>query len=100
MAQLAWSSPSTAQTIIPQSQLYPITSLPLVSFTSPGHFSNGMFSLQASGMAGGSYVFQGTTNFLQWISLSTNLAPANPFNLLDPGATNFPYRFYRAIGQP
>jgi hypothetical protein len=100
VAQLSWSSPSTVQVIVPQSQLYPITALPPVFFTGPAYFSNGQFSLQATGMAGGSYIFQGTTDFVHWTSLSTNLAPANLFNLIDATATNFPYRFYRAILQP
>ena len=97
VAQLAWSSPSTAPAIIPQSQLYPITSLPPVFFTPSGFFSNGLFSLQATGMAGGTYLFQGSTDLFNWVSLSTNVAPSIFFELADPAATNFPHRFYRLI---
>jgi uncharacterized repeat protein (TIGR03806 family) len=64
------------------------------------HYFAGQFNLQLSGLAGQTYVFQATTNFTTWVSLSTNVAPANVFNFLDPGASNFPYRFYRAIELP
>jgi hypothetical protein len=100
VAQLAWSSPSTASAIIPQSQLYPITSFPPVSFTGRNYFTNHIFSMEATGLAGGNYAFQASTDLVHWSSLATNLAPSNVFNLIDPAATNFPYRFYRAIGQP
>jgi hypothetical protein len=101
VAQLAWSSSSTAPGVIPQSQLYPITTLPPVTLTSAGFLSsNQAFQVQASGMPGQWYVLQGTTNLLNWVSLATNMAPANFFILVDPGASNFPRRFYRAIGQP
>ena len=99
VAQLAWSSPSTTKTIIPQSQLYPITTLPPVFFTPTGTFSNGLFYVQGSGMAGGSYIFQGSTDFVNWVSISTNFSATPIFNLVDPTATNYQYRFYRALEQ-
>ncbi|MFZ0826159.1 MAG: chitobiase/beta-hexosaminidase C-terminal domain-containing protein [Verrucomicrobiia bacterium] len=70
-----------------------------IFFTGPGLFTNQMFQLGFSGMAGSNYVLLATTNFVNWTPISTNLAPANLFNLIDPYATNFRYRFYRVLGQ-
>jgi hypothetical protein len=42
---------------------------------------------------------QASTNLQTWTPISTNTATTNAFNLLDPNATNFPYRFYR-VQQP
>jgi hypothetical protein len=72
---------------------------PGVFFTTATFTTNKQFQLGFFGVAGSNYVLQATTNLLNWVSLSTNAAPASMFNLLDPGATNFQRRFYRVIGQ-
>jgi len=99
-AVLTWSSPSTPKSVIPQSQLYPFTNPLPVFFTSAGGFTNGVFQLSLYGGAQKSYLFQGTTDFTNWVSLSTNAAFYNLLNLEDPSASNFSRRFYRAIQLP
>jgi len=51
------------------------------------------------GAPGSNYVLQATTNFSSWTPISTNTALTNQLNLLDPQATNFPYRYYRVLQQ-
>ncbi|HZQ48289.1 MAG TPA: PA14 domain-containing protein, partial [Verrucomicrobiae bacterium] len=100
VAQLAWSSPSTSPAIVPSSQLYPDQTVPPVFQISTNPFTNGMFQLQVTSVAGKSYVFQGSTDLIHWMPLSTNLAPSNIMVLIDPNSTNFPKRFYRAMELP
>ncbi len=100
IAQLSWSSGSTAQAIIPQSQLYPFTSPLPVLFSSPGGITNGVFTLQLTGMPGKTYVLQASTDLVNWTPISTNVPPATIQTLIDANAANFPQRFYRAVQLP
>jgi hypothetical protein len=72
---------------------------PPIYFTSGDFFTNNMFQLGFSGVANNHYVLEATTNLIDWTPLSTNLASTNLFYLMDPGASNFPYRFYRVLQQ-
>ncbi|HZR17224.1 MAG TPA: chitobiase/beta-hexosaminidase C-terminal domain-containing protein [Verrucomicrobiae bacterium] len=70
------------------------------SFTGTSYVSNGVFSAQLSGATNNSYVLQGSTNFQNWVSLSTNVPGSSPFTIRDPQAGAFRYRFYRVLQQP
>jgi uncharacterized repeat protein (TIGR03806 family) len=70
-----------------------------VYFTSANFLTNRQFQMGFIGVPGSNYVLQTSTNFLNWTPISTNLALTNLFNLVDPTATNFPYRFYRVLQQ-
>jgi hypothetical protein len=100
IAQLAWSSPSTTPGIIPQTQLYPSTTVAPMLLYSQNSYANGSFQLQLTTIAGRSYVVQASTDLVNWVALTTNLAPSNITIFIDPSATNFPRRFYRAAQLP
>ena len=70
-----------------------------LDFTGAGFLANQQFQMGFAGVTGSNYVLQATTNFLTWTPISTNTALTNMFNLVDPGATNYPYRFYRVLQQ-
>jgi hypothetical protein len=73
---------------------------PPVFFTTSRQFTNNQFVMELSGIAGKSYVLQGTADLTNWVTLSTNVAPANVFNVSDPVAGSFKERVYRAIELP
>jgi hypothetical protein len=105
-ASLAWSSPSTPQNIIPQSQLFPNYTARIISAAPAA--SNAGFALQIAGLTGKGYVLQASTDLVNWVSLQTNAPapdpdvalPTNLFNFIDPGATNLTKQFYRTLQQP
>jgi len=58
--------------------------------------TNGQFQLTVNGISGQTYATESSSNLVNWSAISTNLAPSNSFNVVDPSATNATLRFYRA----
>ena len=67
--------------------------------TGSSFLSNGVFGVQVSGTTNNTYVLQGSTNFLNWVPVSTNVPGSSPFTVSDPQAGVFRYRFYRVLQQ-
>jgi len=71
-----------------------------VSFvtTSGGiQFSNGQLHLSLSGLTGqGPVVIDASTNLTQWTPIFTNPSGFGTIQFVDPTATNYPSRYYRA----
>ncbi len=57
-------------------------------------YDNDQFQFSITGVPGFSYVIQATTDFTSWTSIQTN---TSPFTFTDTLATNYQYRFYRAV---
>jgi hypothetical protein len=61
----------------------------------------GVCHLELAGTAGRGYILETTSEFAGWLALATNSAnSAGRVVWVDPGATNQPHRFYRALEQP
>jgi hypothetical protein len=58
--------------------------------------SGGKSSFTLTGTAGTAYVVQGSTNLINWVSLSTNTIPAGGTMLITNAISALPTRFYRA----
>ena len=72
-------------------------STPTPSSLSGASINNGQFSFSYTADAGISYVVQSSTNLLDWVSLTTNVAPGSPVlftNAVNPAGTHF-YRVVR-----
>jgi len=74
------------------------TILPGISFTA-AFLSNSVFTMQMVGATNKTYVLQGSTDFINWIPVNTNVPLSTPFLLVDPSGSSL-YRFYRAVQQP
>jgi hypothetical protein len=58
------------------------------------------FNLKLFGPTGASYRIEASTNFLNWLTLTSFLSTNSPSSFNDPGATNYRQRFYRAVWLP
>ncbi len=57
--------------------------------------SGGQFQVTIHGIAGQTYETDVSSNLLDWVPLSTNVAPSDVFIVIDPSPANGDQRFYR-----
>lgn len=77
-------------------QIAPVVINPGAIFISPVNLlPNGQARVIFPSASGQNYVVQATTNFVQWLNISTNIAPGNFLNYIDADAPLYPLRFYR-----
>ena len=69
-------------------------------FGSFGLSAGGGFQFQFIGVGGSNYVFQASSNLVNWLPLQTNSDPNGLLYFTDPNASNFLRRFYRAKPWP
>jgi hypothetical protein len=84
-AGLATSAPATLA-----------VSLPDVRFLSVAMLPNGQVQLFFAGVPGQEYVIQASPNLVDWRPISVLIASNGPLPFIDPAATHFAWRFYRA----
>jgi hypothetical protein len=70
---------------------------PLYTLFDPGFLADGSFQVQYWAPAGQTYIFQTSTDLLNWTPLSTNVPTAAPFTLIDTTADGTNDRFYRVV---
>jgi hypothetical protein len=68
-------------------------------FTAISFLPSEKLQFDFTAVPGNAYVLEASTNFSTWTPISTNTAITNQLFLLDPGATNYPYRYYRVLQQ-
>jgi hypothetical protein len=53
--------------------------------------------LMLKGAVGPTYMVQASTNLLNWSSITNFSLSNSPFYFTDPSATNYKWRYYRAV---
>jgi hypothetical protein len=67
------------------------------ALAAPSRTGNGQFQFELTGPSGSNYVIQASTNLINWVPIATAVIPASGvITIVDPYATNFSRRFYRA----
>jgi uncharacterized repeat protein (TIGR03806 family) len=88
--------PAFTNSVAANAQFTILTNLVL----SAPNYSGGAFHLHFVAPTGFTYVLQASTNLAQWVPVATNVPASPSFNWLDPGASNFPARYYRVLQLP
>jgi hypothetical protein len=68
---------------------------PMIDSPAPG--VGGGFQFNIQGPTGLTYEVLASTNFQNWLSLTSMVSTSTQFQFLDLATTNFPQRFYRAL---
>jgi len=68
---------------------------PIVTLSAPSALPNGSFRFNVNGPTGFTYEISGSTNFLNWLSLTNLTSTSTQFQFIDLSATNWSQRFYR-----
>ncbi len=63
-------------------------------------FQTNKFGFSLTGVPGQTVVIQASTNLAVWTPLATNTLGTGPLYFSDPGSTDLPQRFYRAVVVP
>jgi hypothetical protein len=61
--------------------------------------TNGVWQLSLHNPGTTPTVIEASTNLIEWVPVFTNLSPAELLQFADPGSTNVPLRFYRAVAR-
>ncbi len=79
-------------------QFFNIEAQPCLISAKQGTASNSPV-YELSGLSGFSYEIQGSTNLIDWMSVKTIFNASGVVSFSDEYSTNYPVRFYRALGQ-